>query len=115
MAKEVEEVKDEVVEVKDETVYVSTKDAFKSIGHNLKEYVKDPETYKRAGKRIAKVAVLAGIGLAVSKGTNALLNKNEDNNEEWIDDDIIDGEVVEDNETDETTETEVTNDETTEE
>ena len=104
MAKEVENVKEEVVEVKDEKIYVSTKDAFRSLGHNFVNYVKDPETYKRAGKRIAKVAVLAGIGFAVSKGTIALLNKVDDNDEEWSDDDIVDGEVVSDD-TSETTET----------
>lgn len=99
---EKKEVKEVVVR---EDGYVSSKDAWRSIGHNIVQKAKDPETYKRAGKRVVKVLALAGIGYAVSKGTDALLNKKDD---EWTDD-VIDGdaEIVDADDNEVTDETDV--------
>ena len=80
------EVKEVVVR---EDGYVSSKDAWRSIVHNTVQKAKDPETYKKAGKRVVKVLVLAGIGYGVSKGADALVNKKDD---EWTDD-VIDGDA----------------------
>lgn len=93
---EIKEVKDEVVEVTEEVMYVSTKDAFRSIGHNIKVKVTDPETYKNAAKKAGKAALKLGaaaaVGFAVSKGVNAIMKNDE---EEWTDDEIVDAEDYE--------------------
>lgn len=96
MSKELENEVMENEEVVEETVEstITTKEAFKAIGHNAK--VKAKETWTKAKPKLKKAAVVTGVVL----GAAYLINKNsetpalEQKDEDWTDDEIVDGEAV---------------------
>jgi len=87
------EVTEDVVEETGEVI-ISTKEALRAIGHNAK--VKTKETWEKAKPRLKKVAIVGGVVL----GAAYLINKNseapalEQKDDEWVDDDIVDGNCI---------------------
>ncbi len=107
MAKEVEMVNEEVM-LEEEVAYVSTGFALKSIGHNVITVVTDKEGWKCRGKKILGWTIKGAIGAGLVAGARALYaycKKDNGNDEEFEDDDIIEGEAeVIDETTEETNE-----------
>ena len=87
------EVTETVVEETIEST-ITTKEALRAIGHNAK--VKTKETWEKAKPRLKKVAIVGGVVL----GAAYLINKNseapalEQKDDEWVDDDIVDGNCI---------------------
>lgn len=95
MAKEVEMVNEEVM-LEEEVAYVSTGFALKSIGHNVITVVTDKEGWKRRGKKILGWTIKGAIGAGLVAGAGALYaycKKDNGNDEEFEDDNIIEGEA----------------------
>jgi hypothetical protein len=96
MSEEKKDVKGttEVAEVKNDVIYVSTKDAFRSIGHNMKEKLTDKEAWKARGKKALKGLAIAGVVV----GGFAMVDKltkpdaEPEGDEDWQDDIIDDAE-----------------------
>ena len=85
-------IEEETTEVVEEINYVTTKEAFASIGHNIKVTLTDKEAWKRRG-----VKILKGLGVAGAVAGGLILaekmllgQNNEDDEDEFEDDDIVD-------------------------